>query len=83
MKCPQCQQSELEHKCWDYLEGWGESEYEDKCKCGYSLHFAYGSFTEIRNGKEYMYSYNDTEDLASGKKDIEEFLVPHQNAPAL
>jgi len=76
MKCPQCQQSDLNHKCWDYLEGWGESEYEDKCECGYSLHFAYGQYTERINGNTYVYNYADTENLVSGKAKIEDFLVP-------
>lgn len=41
--CPDCGK-ELKHICYDYLEGWGESEYSYECDCGYSFHFAYGTY---------------------------------------
>jgi hypothetical protein len=72
MDCPLCEH-ETKYKVYDWHEGFGASEYEYTCQCGYSLHFAYGSYTEIRKGVEYSYSWFDVDKQGF---DIKNFVVP-------
>lgn len=63
--CPDCGK-ELFYKEYDYLSGFGATEYTLLCDCGYLFSYAYGQYEITEKGKYYAYDFRDAELIVRG-----------------